>query len=61
MRATLDILRPSMYLTLPKTVSRSTIKQGNRDILRWVYKEDGQDPGNQSLHIAVKSVSNLGK
>lgn len=39
MRAILDILRPSVYLTLPKTVNRSTIKQGNRDILRWYIKK----------------------
>lgn len=39
MRAILDILRPSVCLTLPQTVNRSTMKQGNRDILRWYIKK----------------------
>ena len=56
MRATLDIRRPSVSLTQPKTVSRSTTKQGNRDILRWVCKEDEQDLGKQSLQSGEASV-----
>ena len=58
MRATLDILRPSVYLTLPKTVNRSTIKQGNRDILRWYIKKmDRTLETNHCMRLGYKQGS----